>query len=696
MSYFSTTFLLLLFLAFSSNVIGSSKELEMVGMAREGLLHALSWAQGYKKLDGPGHDSGLADCVKLYEEAEPRLARLVMRDDWSHDDAVTWLSAALASHATCLDGLRDTGLFFEARRAEDLTSVIRNALATYGAKRSQRAKRTALRRPGSNQARGLLASWDAAASTADFVVAQDGSGNYRTINEAVSALARLGNNRPERSVIYVKSGVYKEKVEIGRDMKNVMFVGDGMDKTVVTGNQNVQDGASTISSATFGVSGDGFWARDMTFENTAGPQKHQAVALRDFIFGDAATVFQNCDILVRKPMDHQSNMITAQGRDDPNENTGISIVNSRVGPAPDFRVVKGRFKSYLGRPWKKYSRTVFLKTDLDGLVDERGWKEWSGDVALSTLYYAEYMNTGIGASTHNRVKWPGFHVLSNAGEASRFTVRNFIGGDSWIPATGVPFWAEIYVLHGVAMGGGAVGRDAEAKQAAYEITVHYRGEVALLKDILPFGYRYAHLMTSIGGRALSYVPRIVERKMIFHCSVEGRSDLRLSVAKDDDVERMFKRNQKSKKIDLCVYPRSIRWNVEVSKDSVQLRLHMVESILEVAGERMHVGSLGSRRGSVSRWVLHITAFVLFRLNGGSRRCKELNPEEIVGEDDRGESSWSATDSVAAAVSPDSGGVAAVIVTVVVADDGGVARSSDLVGDCDAATRSGGAAIDCCV
>ncbi|XP_022864519.1 probable pectinesterase/pectinesterase inhibitor 36 [Olea europaea var. sylvestris] len=216
-------------------------------------------------------------------------------------------------------------------------------------------------------------------------------------------------------------------------------------------------------------------------KNTAGPQKHQAVALMvasdlsvfyrcsfkgyqdtllvhslrqfyrdcqiygtiDFIFGDAATVFQNCDIFLRRPMDHQANMITAQGRDDPNQNTGISIVNSRVAPTSDFHGVKGNFRNYLGRPWKKYSRAVFLNTDLDGFIDQKGWKEWRGDFALSTLYYAEYMNTGIGASTQNRVKWPGFHVLKDHQEANPFTVKNFIQGDSWIPSTGVPFWAEI-------------------------------------------------------------------------------------------------------------------------------------------------------------------------------------------------------------------------------------------------------------
>ncbi|PIN03274.1 Pectinesterase [Handroanthus impetiginosus] len=443
---FTTFLLLLLLLSATSNVfVTCRKELEVVmKMAREAMLQAMARAEGLKTLDRPGPDSGsLRDCVKLYKEAEPRLARLV-------------------------SGLGENGWLFEARRAQNLTSLIREALAFYGPKRIRRAK-----------GKGLLASWNPATSKADFVVPQDGSaGTYRTINEAV---ARLGQNRPERVVVYVKSGVYKEKVEIGSYLKNVMFVGDGMDKTIVTGNQNVEDGATTMNSATFGISGDGFWARDMTFENTAGPQKHQAAALRvtsnlsvfywcsfkgyqdtllvhslrqfyrdcqiygtvDFIFGDAAAVLQNCDIIVRKPRDHQSNMLTAQGRDDPNENTMISILNSRVLLADDFRDVSGSFESYLGRPWKKYSRTVFIKTDLDALVDGRGWKEWSGDFALSTLYYAEYMSTGAGAYTGNRVKWPGFHMLSDAQEADGFTVRNFSSGDEWIPITGVPFWANL-------------------------------------------------------------------------------------------------------------------------------------------------------------------------------------------------------------------------------------------------------------
>ncbi|KAF2308396.1 hypothetical protein GH714_006718 [Hevea brasiliensis] len=300
------------------------------------------------------------------------------------------------------------------------------------------------------------------ATAADIVVAQDGSGNYKTISEAVAASVNRRSGT-KRFVIYVKKGVYKENVEIKKSMKNLMFIGDGIDSTVVTGNKNAQDGSTTFRSATFGVSGEGFIAKDMTFENTAGPRKHQAVALRsgsdfsvfygcifkgyqdtlyvysqrqfyrncdiygtiDFIFGDAVVVLQNCNIYVRKPMSNQKNTVTAQARTDPNENTGIVIHNSRVTAASDLGPLRGSFKTYLGRPWQKYSRTLFMKSNLDGLIDPAGWLPWSGNFALSTLFYGEYMNTGSGANTGGRVKWPGYHVITKASDAAKFTVGNF-------------------------------------------------------------------------------------------------------------------------------------------------------------------------------------------------------------------------------------------------------------------------------
>lgn len=226
--------------------------------------------------------------------------------------------------------------------------------------------------------------------------------------------------------------------------------------------------------------GDGFIARDITFRNTAGAKNQQAVALRsgsdlsvfykcsfegyqdtlyvhserqfyrecdiygtvDFIFGNAAVVFQNCNIYPRNPP-NKTNTITAQARTDPNQNTGISIHNCRVTAASDLTPVQSSVKTYLGRPWRQYSRTVFMKTYLDSLINPAGWMEWDGNFALSTLYYGEYMNTGPGSSTANRVKWGGYHVITSATEASKFTVSSLIAGSSWLPSTGVPFTAGL-------------------------------------------------------------------------------------------------------------------------------------------------------------------------------------------------------------------------------------------------------------
>ncbi|KAJ1413591.1 Pectinesterase, catalytic [Sesbania bispinosa] len=271
---------------------------------------------------------------------------------------------------------------------------------------------------------------------------------------------------------------YNEQVEI--KAKNIMLVGDGIGKTIITGSKSVGGGTTTFRSATVAVVGDGFIAQDITFRNTAGAANHQAVALRsgsdlsvfyrcsfegyqdtlyvhserqfyrecdiygtvDFIFGNAAVVFQNCNLFARNPP-NKVNTITAQGRTDPNQNTGISIHNCRVIAASDLKPSQGSVKTYLGRPWQQYSRTVFMKTYLDSLINPAGWMEWSGNFALSTLYYGEYMNTGPGSSTTNRVNWSGYHVITSASEASKFTVANFIAGNSWLPSTRVPFTSTL-------------------------------------------------------------------------------------------------------------------------------------------------------------------------------------------------------------------------------------------------------------
>ncbi|KAF7836364.1 pectinesterase 2-like [Senna tora] len=424
------------------------------------------------------------DCLALYQDTIYLLNQTLDSAAPSTGyDVQTWLSAALTNLDTCRTGFVELGLAggFDSVSNRNISEIISNVLAlNKGASAKPESTRgyksgfPAWVSPGD---RKLLQT---AAPKPDVVVAKDGTGKYRSVKEALDEASRRSDGS-KRFVIYVKAGVYNENLEIGKSLKNIMMYSDSMRYTVITGSKSVGGGSTTFNSATVAVTGEGFIARGITFRNTAGPENHQAVALRsgadlsvfyrcgfegyqdtlyvhsqrqfykecyiygtvDFIFGNAAVVFQNCMIYARRPMAQQKNTITAQGRTDPNQNTGISIHDSRVMAAADLVPVLGSFQTFLGRPWKEYSRTVFMQTYLDTLVDPAGWLEWSGNFALDTLYYGEYKNLGPRASTSGRVKWRGFHVMTSASEAAPFTVENFIAGRSWLPGTGVPFYAGL-------------------------------------------------------------------------------------------------------------------------------------------------------------------------------------------------------------------------------------------------------------
>ncbi|KAJ4829023.1 hypothetical protein Tsubulata_012913, partial [Turnera subulata] len=414
------------------------------------MQRALS-AQSHTKWLGPKcrnekEKAAWADCLALYQDTIAKLNQTLEPNTKCTDfDAQTWLSAALTNLETCRAGFQELGVadFMLPLMSNNVSSLLSNSLALNNASSSSPPQTYKDGFPTWVKAgdRKLLQS---SSPAANLVVAQDGSGNYRTIKAALDAAAKRSGSG--RFVIYIKRGVYRENLEIGNKMKNIMLVGDGLRYTIITGSRSVGGGSTTFNSATVAVTGDGFIARGITFRNTAGPQNHQAVALRsgsdfsvfyrcgfegyqdtlyvhsqrqfykecyiygtvDFIFGNAAVVLQNCMIYARRPMAKQKNTITAQGRTDPNQNTGISIHNSRVMAAPDLKPVQSSFPTYLGRPWKQYSRTVFMKSYLDTLVNPAGWLEWSGNFALNTLYYGEYRNMGPGASTSGRVKWRGY------------------------------------------------------------------------------------------------------------------------------------------------------------------------------------------------------------------------------------------------------------------------------------------------
>ncbi|XP_009771844.1 probable pectinesterase/pectinesterase inhibitor 41 isoform X2 [Nicotiana sylvestris] len=312
------------------------------------------------------------------------------------------------------------------------------------------------------------------------IVNQDGSGNFSTINEAVAVAPNKTDSTTGYFLVYIGAGVYEEYVHISKNKKYLMMIGDGINQTIITGNHSYGvDNFTTYNSSTF-AHGQGFVAVNITFQNTAGAINHQAVAVRnsadlsafyscsfegyqdtlyvhslrqfyrecdiygtvDFIFGNAAAVFQNCNLYPKLPLENQFNAITAQGRTDPNQNTGISIQNCTINPADDLRFSNSSTQTYLGRPWKEYSRTIYAQNFIDGFINPLGWKEWSGDFALNTSYYAEFNNTGPGSNTSDRVTWPGFHVI-DATDAANFTVSEFLLGEDWLPRTGVPYFDSL-------------------------------------------------------------------------------------------------------------------------------------------------------------------------------------------------------------------------------------------------------------
>lgn len=448
--------------------------------------------------------SAYDDCLELLEDSVDQLKRSLFsvapsvggQRVGSNQDVMTWLSAALTNQDTCTDGLSEVENGYVKRQMDeklkDLSQLVSNCLAIYAAASDggdfdgvpiQHRRRRLMSFPKwlGRTERRLLQS-PVAGIQADIIVSKDGNGTVKTIAEAIKKAPEYSSRR---IIIYVKAGRYEEaNLKVGRKKTNLMFIGDGKGKTVITGGISVvANNVTTFHTASFAATGAGFIARDMTFENYAGPAKHQAVALRvgadhavvyrcniigyqdtlyvhsqrqffrecdiygtvDFIFGNAAVVFQNCSMYARKPMPLQKVTITAQNRKDPNQNTGISIHACRLLAQPDLEASKGSFPTYLGRPWKLYSRTVYMLSYMGDHIHPRGWLEWNATFALDTLYYGEYMNYGPGGAIGQRVNWPGYRVITSTIEASRFTVAQFIYGSSWLPSTGVAYIAGLSV-----------------------------------------------------------------------------------------------------------------------------------------------------------------------------------------------------------------------------------------------------------
>jgi pectinesterase len=291
-----------------------------------------------------------------------------------------------------------------------------------------------------------------------------------------------------RVFIEIVPGTYRERVIVTQNHTNVTLIGLGKtpDEVVITNSLNAKTAGGTFFTETVEINGAGFEADNITFENTAG-NTGQAVAVADradrsifkhcrflshqdtlfadygrqyyvesyveggvdYIFGNAAAVFDRDELHSNGP-----GFITAQSRTSPTQPTGYVILNSHVtadlspatnpGAPSELRsggsdattpgarsIASARNTIGLGRPWRVYSRVVYINTSLPAEMNPAGWNNWGNPANELTAYYAESNSKGNGASPATRVPWS--HQLTPA-QAKQFLPTAFLAGsDHWNP-----------------------------------------------------------------------------------------------------------------------------------------------------------------------------------------------------------------------------------------------------------------------
>jgi len=290
-----------------------------------------------------------------------------------------------------------------------------------------------------------------------LTVAPDGTGDYRTIQEAVMAVRDF---MQVEATIFIKNGTYKEKLLIPSQKTHITLLGESKEGVIITYGDYSGDAEkhSTYTSSTVRVQGNDFTAENITFENSAG-RVGQAVALHvegdratfrncrmlgnqdtlflavensrqyyqdcyiegttDFIFGGSTAVFEHCTIQSKT-----DSYITAASTT-PRQQFGLVFLNCQLTAAPEAK------KVYLGRPWRPHARTVFINTDMGAHIRPEGWNNWGQPTNESTAYYAEYQSKGPGATTKGRVAWS---KQLTSKEAKQYTLKTiFAGFQGWEP-----------------------------------------------------------------------------------------------------------------------------------------------------------------------------------------------------------------------------------------------------------------------
>ena len=290
------------------------------------------------------------------------------------------------------------------------------------------------------------------------VVVADGSGDFKTIQNAIDHAPTVTGS--QRLIIEIRPGTYHERVFVPPDRARVTFLGSDAKSTVITYDMSAAKAGGTFLSSTVEVQGAEFEAENITFENSFGTGS-QAVAISvhsdravfrkcrfvgwqdtlyanygrqyyqdcfieghvDFIFGNAAAVFDHCEIHSRGP-----GYVTAHSRTIPSGPTGYVFYRCRLtGENTETGV-------YLGRPWRPYARVVYIDCEMGDHIRPEGWENWRNPANEKTAWYAEFGSTGPGAKVQQRVPWS--HQLT-AAQAAQFRPELFLrGNDDWNPGDG--------------------------------------------------------------------------------------------------------------------------------------------------------------------------------------------------------------------------------------------------------------------
>lgn len=295
----------------------------------------------------------------------------------------------------------------------------------------------------------------------DFVVAPDGSGNFTSIQKAIDACKAFPDSR---ITIFVKNGTYKEKVVVPSCNSQLSIIGESADKTIISFDDyfdKINRGRnSTFYTYTLKVEANDFRLENITVENVAGPVG-QAVALHvegdrcvflncrflgnqdtvyaagrfsrqyfsncyvegttDFIFGEATALFEQCTLQAKA-----NSFLTAASTPE-GKLFGFVFLNCKITAASGINRV------FLGRPWRSFAKVAYLNCEMGAFITPEGWDNWSKAENEKTTQFAEYKNTGAGATTSKRVGWS---VKLSPDEALKFNKENIFAPLGWEISSG--------------------------------------------------------------------------------------------------------------------------------------------------------------------------------------------------------------------------------------------------------------------